>query len=317
MVRGPTFAASIAAANLRVDAATAEVWRAFEAAGVQSLLIKGIAVNRWLSSPDNPRIYSDLDLLVEPQHLEKAGEVLAELGFEPTLDEGEMPGWWREHATPWGRTRDGATVDLHRTLPGVGVEPEELWRTLSAHTETLIVGNQPVLALTVPGRAFQLALHAAQHGAGWDRVLADLERGIAVTQVATWQEAAEIASALRATPAFSAGLRLIPGGRALADHLELPDEVPVDVAIRAGTAPPVALGLDQLARAKGLRARLAILRHKLVPPPSFVRHWSPLARKGRLGLALAYLWRPVWLLTRLPMGFRSWWRARRSGSTRG
>ena len=83
------------------------------------------------------------------------------------------------------------------------------------------------------------------------------------------------------------------------------------MAIKAGTAPPVALGLDQLARAESLRARLTILRHKFAPPPAFMRHWSSRARKGRLGLVLAYLWRPLWLLARLPAGFKAWQHARR------
>jgi hypothetical protein len=163
----------------------------------------------------------------------------------------------------------------------------------------------------VPVRAFHLAVHAGQHGSGWSRPLEDLDRAIAIADEASWREAEELAASLDATPAFAAGLRLTPSGAALADRLGLPRDVPVDVALRAETPPPVALGLDQLAQAKGLRARLGILRHKLVPPPSFMRHWSSLARRGPVGLLLAYLWRPLWLLARLPEGFEAWRRARR------
>jgi Uncharacterised nucleotidyltransferase len=309
---GATSAARITAANLRVDASTAEVLGGLEAAGAQSLLLKGVSVTRWVSTRDDPRPYSDCDLLVRSADLMAAERVLSDLGFRPLLNEHHMPDWWREHATTWWRAEDGTTVDLHRTLVGVGVDPYELWLTLSSHVETIVVAGYPAQVLTIPGRAFHLALHAAQHGVEWDRVLADLERAVSAADEETWRAAAELAASLRATPAFAAGLRLTPAGRVLADRLGLPADLPTDVAIRADTAPPIALGLDQLAKAEGVRARLAILWHKLVPPATFMRHWSPLARQSRLGLVLAYLWRPLWLLARLPTGFRAWWRARSS-----
>ncbi len=316
MARGSTQAARAVAANLQVDAGTAEVLRAFDTAGVESILLKGVSLSRWLASAEEPRHYVDADLLVRPVHLSTAERVLIDLGLRPVLDEREMPGWWREHASTWAGKAGIATVDLHRTIVGVGVDPDQVWETLSTHVETIAVGGYPAKTLTIPGRAFHVALHAAQHGIGWGRPLADLTRALAVADEPTWRAAAGLATSLRATPAFAAGLRLVPAGSDLAGRLGLPTEVPTDVALRASTPPAVALGLDQLERAENLRARLAILRHKLVPPPSFMRHWSPRAREGRLGLALAYLWRPLWLLARLPAAFKAWRSARRRDSAR-
>jgi hypothetical protein len=142
-------------------------------------------------------------------------------------------------------------------------------------------------------------------------VLEEVELAVSREGVTTWKAAAELAESLDATPAFAAGLRLVPSGWSLAGELGLPMDQPVAVALRAGTPPPVALGFDQLARAKGLRARVAILRHKLFPPPTFMRKWSPRAREGRLGLVLAYFWRPIWLLRKAPEGFSAWRKARR------
>jgi Uncharacterised nucleotidyltransferase len=308
---GPTSAARITAANLRVDAATAEVLRRFEVVGVESLLLKGVSVTRWLSTPSDPRHYVDCDLLVRPADLTAAERILGDLGFSPIFDQHDMPSWWRAHATTWAHEADVVTVDLHQSLVGVGVDPESLWLTLSRHAETIVVAGYPAQTLTIPGRAFHLALHAAQHGVEWDRSLGDLERGVSAADEETWRAAAELAASLQATAAFEAGLRLIPAGRVLADRLELPGELSTDVALRANSPPPVALGLDHLAQAEGLRSRLTVLGHKLVPPPSFMRQWSRRARQGRLGLVLAYLWRPLWLLARLPAGFRAWHRARR------
>ena len=304
-------AARITASNLRVDAITAEVLRGLEAAGAQSLLLKGASVTRWLSTSDNPRIYLDCDLLVRPEDQTSTEQALRALDFDPAVEQAEMPAWWREHSMTWMRAADSAKVDLHRTIEGVGVEPARLWLALSKHVERIDVAGYTAQTLTIPARALHLALHAAQHGVEWDRPLADLELAISVTDERTWEEAAALARALEAMPAFATGLRLTAAGRALADRLGLSDEQSVEVALRAGAPPPVALGLDQLARAKTLRARLTILRYKLVPPPSFMRHWWPPARRGRTALALAYLWRPLWLIARLPAGFKAWRQARR------
>jgi hypothetical protein len=303
--------AEIAGANLRVDGATAEVLRAFSLVGVQSILLKGPSVVRWLYDAKDPRSYIDSDLLVRPADVATARHALAHLGFQPNLDERKMPAWWREHAVGWLRRQDGAIVDLHRTLPGIGVHPERVWLTLSANTETIVVGGFPATTLTIPGRAFHVATHAAQHGVGWENVLAELERALSRADAGTWGAAAQLAAELDATAAFATGLRMVPAGRTLASALDLPTAQPVDVALRASTPPPVALGFDQLTRADGWRERLGIMRHKLVPPASFMGAWSPVARQGRLGMARAYASRPFWLLRHAPAGFRAWREARR------
>jgi len=298
-----------------VDAATAEVLREFGATGAESLLLKGVSVARWLYRNEDPRNYVDCDLLVRPVDLSLAEDALARLGFEPELDRREMPTWWREHAVAWLRHEDGGVVDLHHTLPGVGVDAERLWSTLRANSESIMVGRFEAQTLTIPGRAFLLALHAAHHGADFGRALADLERGISTVDVSAWKAAAEIAVSLRAMPAFATGLRLVPGGRELAASLGLSPGSTVDVELKASTPPPIALGFDQLARADGLRMRLSILRHKVAPPPTFMRLWSPRAQRSRLGLVLAYAWRPIWLLAKAPAGFRAWRAARRRASS--
>jgi hypothetical protein len=304
-------AAGIVASNLRVDAMTAEVLRAFEAAGIESLLLKGPSVARWLYANEEPRGYADCDLLVRPIHLEAAEDVLERLGFEPEVNRSEMPDWWQEHAIGWLRPEDGSVLDLHRTLRDVGVGPDEVWLTLAAHRESMTVGGFEAQTLAIPGRAFMLALHASHHGTGWSRFLDDLERGASAADLATWRAAAELAAALEATPAFATGLRLVEPGRAIASKLGLPTDGSVDLALKASTPPPIALGFDQLARASGWRERMTILRHKFFPPVTFMKRWSPLARQGRLGLLRAYLHRGAWLVRKAPAGFRAWRSARR------
>jgi hypothetical protein len=306
-------AAGVVASNLRVDSMTAEVLRAFDAEGIESLLLKGASVARWLYDNDEPRGYADCDLFVRPSDLEAAEDVLVRLRFEPEVDRSEMPGWWQDHAIGWLRSDDGA-IDLHRTLPDVGVDPERVWLTLAAHREPIVVGGFEAQTLAIPARAFMLALHAAHHGTGWGRFLDDLERGASTADLATWRAAAELAASLKATAAFATGLRLVEPGRAIASELGLTTDGTVGLALKASTPPPMALGFDQLARASGWRERMKILRHKFFPPVTFMKRWSPLARQGRVGLLRAYVGRGAWLLRNAPAGFRAWRSARR-GST--
>ena len=306
-------AAGVVAANLRVDSNTAEVLRNFQAAGVETLLVKGPSVARWLYDNSNPRGYADCDLLVRPQDLTTAERVLAELGFEPEIDRHKMPAWWQEHAVAWLRERDGAGIDLHETLPGTGVGPEQLWLTLESHREPIDIAGSTAETLTKPGRAFMLALHAAHHGSGWGQFIHDLERGTCEVDLETWRAAAELAESLNATPAFAGGLRLVERGREIAAELHLPVEGAVDLGLKASTPPPLALGFEQFARTRGLRPRLAIIRHKLFPPVTFMKRYSPVTPRGPLGLVRAYLRRWRWLLVHAPAGFRAW-RAARRGS---
>jgi hypothetical protein len=82
--------------------------------------------------------------------------------------------------------------------------------------------------------------------------------------------------------------------------------------LRAERAQAPALTFDRLARASGARERLAIVGHKLLPPPTFMRHWSPLARRGRAGLLLAYGQRLMWVAKTAPGAARAWRHARRA-----
>jgi hypothetical protein len=300
------------ASRLRVDAGAAEVLRMFDQAGVQAVLLKGPSIAGWLYAEGEPRTYLDCDLLIAPAAGRAAAQVLQSLGYRRSFDDRGMPGWWREHAGVWVRDGDGLTVDLHSALPGIGVAAEAAWSTLAADTDSVTVAGYRAPTLALPARALHLALHAAQHGVGWARPIADLERALAAGDDQLWITAAVLAEQLEATDAFATGLRLCAAGASLATRLALSTERSVDAELRAVSAPPLALGFERLARAGGNRARLCIVLRKLVPPADFVRHWDPRAAEGRLALLRAYLRRPLWLLRRAPRGLEAWWRARRS-----
>jgi hypothetical protein len=305
---------AVAANNLRVDAVTSEIAMAFAESEIPMVVLKGPVVARWLYEADSSRFYGDCDLLLSSSDLDVAASVLAKLGFEVRHDPA-APDWGREHATEFERDTDAAVVDLHTTLPGIGVDDATAWRELTRGTTTIVVAGTPVRALGLAALALHVALHSAHHGIEWKRPLQDLERAIETAGESIWAQAAALARRLDAVESLAAGLRLTELGRDLAASLELPRGRSVEIALRAGTAPPVALGIEQLHR-DGFRAGLRFALQKLFPPPGFMRRWRPVANRGRVGMGLAYAYRPIWLLRRAPAGFRAWREARRAVSGR-
>jgi putative nucleotidyltransferase-like protein len=295
--------------TMGADRVTAEVVTAFRAKGIESILLKGPAIAQWLYDEGALRPYADCDLLVPPDDFVRGETVLADLGFEREgLD--TIPGDWPKHARTWYRD-DGGNVDLHRTFVGVGVTDAQLWEQFSSRTEIMKVAGTDVRVLSKPGRALVLTLHAAKDGARVGKARHDLGHALERVPLEVWREAAALAVRLEASPAFAAGLRLVLDGRRLADELGLPSEIPMETALRQrGGAPPFAVGIEWLATTPGVMRKVALIGRKLLPPSAFMRSWSPLARRGRLGLALAYLWRPFWVLWRLGPALWTWFRAR-------
>ena len=299
-----------AGANLAVEATAAEVVRAFQRAGVRSILLKGPSLGRWLYGPESTRVSVDVDLLVAPGDRPAAEAVLARLGFAPfptnVADEDEG-----RHAHAWDRDASAIGIDLHSSLPGVGVSDGDAWSVLSRRTEQVVVGAERADVLTPGARALHVALHAAQHGPGFEGPMNDLGRALGQLRRDVWQEAAALARELDATSMFAAGLGLLEPGQAVLEDLGVREPKTVEVALRASTPPDLALGFHRLASMPGLTPKLAFVARKLVPPPAWMRRCIPLARRGLLGLAAAYVLRPLSLLRRAGPGFRAWRRALR------
>jgi hypothetical protein len=154
-----------------------------------------------------------------------------------------------------------------------------------------------------------VALHAAQHGPLARKPLADLDMALEQLPLEVWRDAAEVAAQLDAVDVFATGLNYKPEGAELARKLGVDDRRSVDALLRQSQV-PLAEGFQELATTPGWRSKLALLRRELVPTPEFMRWWSPLARRGKLGLAVAYVWRVLITAWRAVPGFLAWRRAR-------
>jgi hypothetical protein len=301
----PSDAVIAAARRLAVDRLTGQVVSALREGGVASILLKGPATTRWLYDESRQRRYRDIDLLIAASDFRAAEVILENMGFSYALA-AVLPSEEVPHTRRWLVPGQWISVDLHHTLPGIGAQGDAVWTVLSRDLEQASVGGVVVDVLDEAGRAFLLALHAASHGERVEQPLEDLARALERVARPVWHQAGSLALELDAVAAFTTGLALLPEGRAVAAEIGAPQNVPVGVLLRASSPADTAFGFERLAATRGSRAKAALLGREIVPTPSFMRVWSPLARRGRLGLGLAYLWRPVWLLLNAASGIKAW-----------
>jgi hypothetical protein len=297
---------------LFLDAVAAEVTKALAAEGVRSVLLKGPVTARWLY-PGEPgaRPYRDVDLLVPPDGHAAAEAVLAERGFERSRP-ARLAGEIELHGHEWRRSSDDAVVDLHRSLHFLENVPAPLvWQLMSERTEAFEVAGATVEAPGLAWRALNVVLHAAPEGPPERQSWADLARALDVVDDDLWRQAAALASRLDVVAAMGAGLRLLPAGTELAGRLGLPDRPPERFVLRRDAAPPPVRSVARLAELAGTSRKVSYVVQKLFPPPAFLRQWSPLASRSRLGLVGAYGLRLVWSLARLPAAMVGWARLRR------
>jgi hypothetical protein len=297
---------------LGLDHLAVEVSSALVGAGIRALLLKGAALATWLYEDGTLRPYGDADLLVAPADFGQAERVLRGLGFvalHPGLSAIEEGG----RARVW--TRAGATVDLHRGLCGVGIDPALAWSVLTADVETLAVGGGRVEVLGRPARALHVALHAAQHGPSHPKPGQDVSRAVAQLPTATWQAAADLAARLDAREAMAAGLRLDPQGARLAALLDLPAGASLAIAVRAASATRGAASLAELIGTAGFGAKAAYFARRAVPTPAGLRAEWPAARRSFATMAVGYVWVPLWRASRLPRAVLAVARASRENRT--
>ncbi|HYO61015.1 MAG TPA: nucleotidyltransferase family protein [Actinomycetota bacterium] len=297
---------------LRIDVATVEAVGLLADEGIPSILLKGPSFARWLYSDPRDRPYADTDLLISPDDLGKARDVLARHGFTAPFKGAAHE--LIHYAEPWLRSSDGAEIDLHHRLPGIA-DSETAWRVLSSRTEPMSLRGHQVTILDAPARALHVTLHAAQHGSGRAPSVRDLERALEVLDDATWADAAALARATGAVAAFESGMRLAQGGAEVLGRLHVAgsgDSAWALAEILREEEPGEAMvqGLVWFGNVRGIRAKAALLAFKAFPPKAVLAAWSPLARRGVVGLVAARVWRPVWLVFRAPRAIARYRRAR-------
>ena len=296
----------LAVRNVAIDRLAVEIATAFAVAGIETLVLKGPVLAAWLY-PGEVRPYGDADLMVAPRDWDSAVAILAQLGFSDHLGPLAHPRMESFASTAFLRGEDN--LDLHCVLHGLDGDPEQIWAVLLAGAEHQSIGGAE---LRVPGRpalALHVGLHAAHHVEG--KPIEDLRRAIAVADEDCWRQALELARRLDGLRTFASGMRLLPQGAELIRRLGAEDEVRSARHEVRFAGVPTAEALDALLQ-PGVtnHQRLRTVAGEIFPRPQFMRWWSPLARRGRLGLVLSYPWRWLWLAVKAPRGLWAVLRAR-------
>lgn len=305
------------ATSLAIDAATAEAVAALEKTGIRVLLLKGPALAHLLYDAGEERAWDDADLLVGPGDEPAALARLAELGFRPRisdpLERGSVPyavHLVRPVRVPLPGGPSSESIDLHHGFAGVGAPASEFWDSLVSQPDAIELFGRRVEVPSVAARLALVALHGAAHGREMTRPHRDLVRAVERFGGPEWSAALGLARRWQALDLFVAGIASVPGGDRLLSGLGVGHRPSTGALMRAEGMPRAQRSFEQLGRAGSLGERLRIVARKLVPSPQVMRTWQPLARRGVAGLALAYAWRPLWLLAQLPPALRSYLRAR-------
>jgi hypothetical protein len=244
------------ARTLAAEIAGAEVIAAWRARGIEPILLKGATLSSWLY-PDATRTYGDTDLLVAPQHLCSAAEILSQLGFVPVSYHVSL------HSHPWIREADAAAIDLHVNLWGPGRPADRVWAELQNWVEQTSLAGTPVRTLNLPARALYVTLHAAQHHEEGGKPLDDLRRALELTPASVWSDSEQLADRLGVLGFMARGLTLQPGGEDVIARLPL-----VRACLLAEReAAPLAIGFERFAQARGLRAKVMVMLRSLTRPP--------------------------------------------------
>ena len=296
-----------------LDHACGEVVRHLHADGHRVILLKGHTIAHWLYSDPAERTYGDLDVLVNPADEHAVVESLRALGYRPVFDKA-----WRATSPEEQPLRNsrGVVIDLHVSIKGIRLPPQEAWDVLSELTVPWDWAGTPVEALAPHGRAVHLAVHVAQSGLADTKAAHDLALGLQRLHVETWREAARLARRLDALDAFAAGLRLIPAGERLATDLGLPQPRHLETRMRADSAGHPAIVLERVLSGRTWRERVRMAYAHVFPSAIWMRTMHPEETRTTGALLRARVLRPFVLLGKLPAAIRTRGRFRRARGTR-
>lgn len=287
-----------------VELLHAEVAWVLDQAGVDAILIKGLSTSRWLYSlPGRQSV--DVDVLVAPSRVTEALAALAARGFRD-VNEGTRPGEVAPHSLVLQRTDPalgGHELDLHRTLPGAEADPDAVWDVVWARRLRDGVAGVAVWFPDLPARALLVANQAARDGAAGAKSRRDLAAALAALPDEEWAEAAALARSAGMAESMRVALESLPEGADLAARLLGDIEVSEQWRLSMAGSSPTAHRLSTLEEVPWAR-RPALVARWIFPSRAFMRQRLPLARRGRRGLAAAYVVRLGEGVRSLPAGFR-------------
>ena len=265
-----------------------------EDAGVDLLHIKGPAVDEQLlgceqvEDPETgrlslqavPRPSIDADVLVRPSHLGALTEAMRGHGWSIAFHfEDGSP---FEHASTMRHTAL-APVDVHRTFPGIGIDPETAFERLWIERHTVLIAGYPCAVPSLTGQRLVLLLHAARGPVAGHQ---DVRRSWTDGTEADRSAVEQLARDLRAEVALAAAT-----GRL--DQFRMSREHDLWSALSSGDRSPVKVWAARVRAEPTRRAAVRTAVRLVLPKPG--RLEESLGRRATRGeIAAAYMARARW-----------------------
>jgi hypothetical protein len=290
---GRTRSAAVMAAHANAARALANefalelVVPSLRAHGIRPIVIKGFVTARLLGRSLFEHRSDDVDLLVAPDDLDAAADVLTELGFRHKYAGARRS----ETGHALAHVRGGAVplaIDLHHSLM-LATDPARTFEVLSRNTEQMTIGRVTVEVPDAAGSALIIALHAAHHGNEFTKPRADLRRALAVVPDDVWLETGRRATEMAVGWGLMTGLRTVPEGDRVARILDLRANAPIEIRVRADGASAGGEKLARLLQARHLAEVVVAVRDALLPSRALVVSTHPELANSRLQLAGFYL----------------------------
>jgi hypothetical protein len=176
-------AEGIAARNLHSAVESQRLLMAFAGAGVQLLFVKGLTLGALAYGNPSIKAGIDIDLLIAPDQLGRAAEILRREGWKLSLPNGDdrrLAAWHRTRKeSVWRYPAADIQADLHtqlgdnpRLIPTIGIDSPQIWVSVAPGIELPTLARDELFAY--------LAVHGAS--SAWFRLkwitdLAALLRG--------------------------------------------------------------------------------------------------------------------------------------------
>ena len=275
-------------AQMRLDALTVEASRCLADAGIPHLLLKGPTTAQWLYDP--PRLYRDVDLLIQAKDARAATDSLRLAGIAAPVA-GAMGE--EAHHSQLLTTPHGLELDLHVALPSAPLptpaDEQQLWSAIAAQIKPFTVQGFDVPAFGFPGRCVVIALHSLSALAD-SQAVEDLDRARRLAGNDVWAQALVLAAELGVE-------RRVQSALDFADNGHDPEALPLENRLLVRGAS----GAYQLQRLAHLPLPQLPCRvwAEIFPSPGFMRYGHPEFTSQR-DLARAYLVRLLRLTRKLP-----------------
>ena len=197
--------------RLLMERQAIEATAVLRGAGIDSLVVKGVALAGQLYDAAETRTYADVDLLVDPVRWAAAQRVLTSIGYLAAPYSGLLG--QPAHSCVLRRpdpALGSLELDLHHRIHGIGVSSRHFWEVATSEPVRIRVGDAELLTTPLPVTGLHLLVATLPELGGAGRNVSEWER-FRARHPDTLPDVRRMARTLRARKAHDRALRIVDG----------------------------------------------------------------------------------------------------------